>query len=823
MKKILFILLFVPVILTAAPVPPSSAQQIAENFINYSITSTNGTVDKTPHKTKRMARAMQQNTIGQQFYLFNSEDGEGYVIVAADDVAIPVLGYCDTGVLDVDNMPDNMRWWLSEYDREIKWAIAQGIEPTDDTKEEWKALSNARRAKQAEVVVAPLIKTEWSQSPWYNNKCPYDSKADKRCVTGCVATAMAQIMKYWEHPVKGRGSHSYIHSTYGEQYADFGNTTYDWKNMPNDLSILSSNAQINAIATLMYHCGVAVNMNYGTSKSGANSWWVASAFREYFLYSDEARLCSKDDYTLSEWKSKLQVQLILGRPLYYDGRGSSGGHAFICDGYRSDDYFHFNWGWDEQDGYYSLSALKPSFLFLTTADYTSNQNALLCLYPKTDTTARYILEMEEPISLRDSIPVGDSWYLMADISNVGEKKFEGYIYASVYNTTELSSGFHYRTDIAMTDSLLVDSISWLGDLLYFDIDSARNLATGVYQVVMQYRDSTSGDLMPIRSDFYSNLAEVIIYNPLEMDLTAQFAWKGSREHWGVGDSIRFITQINNNASAPFGGLLTIKLVSKSDPSIYQFFDNTDCRDNSIPAKGDAIISVDGKLKATPGEYDVYLLYKNNESEEWKLVGCADGFVNPMSLVVEPPVDRNEYVILAQRKVSANWYYLTSHNVGTEYTPHLEAVNSGTADKTKVKNYGLEYKYIWTIEDTDDGILISGLDGYVSYTSGNTAYMNYSSGQLLSVNNLSNGLTQYWFIDNNNATRYLSLNTTNDYFSFYKGTQAQDLLIIKYTDGPTTTIETIAAERPTATKVLQNGHILILRGDKTYTITGQEVK
>jgi hypothetical protein len=162
-----------------------------------------------------------------------------------------------------------MRWWLSEYDREIKWAITQGIEPTDDTKAEWKALSNARKAQQAEVIVAPLVKTEWSQSPWYNNKCPYDSKAGSRCVTGCVATAMAQIMKYWEHPKKGRGSHSY-ESSYGELTADFGNTTYDWANMPNDLGILSSNTQINAVATLMYHCGVAVNMNYGTSASGAN-------------------------------------------------------------------------------------------------------------------------------------------------------------------------------------------------------------------------------------------------------------------------------------------------------------------------------------------------------------------------------------------------------------------------------------------------------------------------------------------------------------------------------------------------------------------------
>ena len=820
MKKLFFILLILPVALLAAQVDPNLAQQVAENFINSPEANTVCSITKAPYKQRHLARVAQQVTNNQQFYIFNSEDDDGYVIIAADNVAIPVLGYSYYGSLDVDNMPDNMRWWLSEYDKEIKWAIAQHLEPTDDTKAEWQTLSNARKAKRADVIVAPLIKTEWSQSPWYNNMCPYDSNAGTRCVTGCVATAMAQIMKYWEHPIKGRGSYSY-ESSYGELSADFGNTTYDWANMPNDLSILSSNTQINAIATLMYHCGVSVHMNYGPDESGAMPWWVPNAFKDYFLYSDEARLCSKDDYSLNDWKDKLKVQLIQGRPLFYGGQGS-GAHAFICDGYRSDDYFHFNWGWDEQDGYYSLSALKPSFLFLTTADYTSNQNALLCLYPKTDTISRFVLEMEEPFSLHDSIRVGDPLKFWAYISNVGEKNFAGYIYASIYNTAEFGSGFYLRKDIVVTDSVYVDSLSCLGDILDFDLNSASNLEAGVYQVVMQYRDTISGDLVPVRNDYYRNYDEVVVYYPLEMDLTAQFAWNGSREHWGVGDSIKFITQINNNESTPFTGLLTIKLVNKSDPSIYQFFDNTNCSEGAIPANGDEIISIKGKLTTTPEEYDVFLLYKNNESEEWKLVGCKEGFVNPMSLLVEPPIERNEYVILAQRKTTDNWYYLTSHNAGTEYTPHLEAVSSGTADKTKVRNYGLDYKYIWTIEETDGGIVISGRDGYIAYTSGNTAYMNASSGQVLSVNNLSNGLKQYWFVDSSNATRYLSLNTTNDYFSFYKGAQAQDLLVLKYSDGPTTSVD-IIKEKNSPSKILYDGQIYILCGDKTYTITGQIVK
>lgn len=818
-RALIAMMLLCPLYILAKPVNLQKALQIAENFINTPQIGADG-VRRAPAKSARLTKAAKQVTNNQQFYIFENTDGEGYVIVSADDVAQPILGFSDKG--NTENIPDNMLWWLSEYDREIQWAIAQGIEPDDETLAEWQELSRAPQAKQADVIVAPLIKTEWSQSPWYNNKCPYDSNKQTRCVTGCVATAMAQIMKYWEFPEHGFGSYSYTHSKYGELSADFENTYYDWTNMPNDLGIFSSNTQINAIATLMYHCGVAVNMNYGTSESSANSWWVTSAFQDYFGYSNEARLCSKDDYSLSEWKNKLQLQLLLGRPLYYGGRGSSGGHAFICDGYRSDDYFHFNWGWDEQDGYYSLSALKPSFLFLTTADYTSDQEALLCLYPKTDTTARYVLEMEEEISIRDSIPVGDIWYFMADISNVGKKKYEGYIYASVYNTTLYGTDIYVKNELVLMDSLYVDSLSWLGDFLYFDLDSATLLETGVYKVVMQYRDE-SGELWPVRSDYYGNLREVVVYNPIELGLTEMFAWRGSHEHWYTGDSIRFITEIRNHESIPFRGDLTVKLVNKEDESIYQFFETGSCANAPIPAYGDSITSVDAVLTVPAGEYDAFILYRNNVEEEWKMVGCAHGFINPGPLTVETPPVIQQYVILAQRKTTANWYYLTSVNAGTEYTPHLEAINSGTNDKTKVQRANLEDKFIWTIEESDSNVLLKNGEEYISYSSGNTAYMSANGKLLTQEAGTPSDLVCYTFIDSGNNKRYLSLNTTNDYFSFYKGTQAQNLLVLEYGENTATYIENTNINKQTANKVIKDGQIFIRRGDKTYTVTGQEVK
>lgn len=188
-------------------------------------------------------------------------------------------------------------------------------------------------------------------------------------------------------------------------------------------------------------------------------------------------------------------------------------------------------------------------------------------------------------------------------------------------------------------------------------------------------------------------------------------------------------------------------------------------------------------------------------------------------------DSMKYIILAQRKSTSNWYYLTSVNAGTEYTPHLEAVNSGTADRNKIKTSDLEDKYIWQIDTTTAGLLLKNGDEYVSYTKGNTAYMS-TSGQLLQDSKTANDLVQYWFIDSNEITRYLSLNTNNDYFSFYTGTQAQNLLVIRYGVEMPITTQTNGLETESSCetyKILRDGQLLIKRGEKIYSITGARLQ
>ena len=286
-------------------------------------------------------------------YVFTTETS--FVLLAADDRVQPILGYSLTGGFDVENMPGNKRAWIQGYSDEIRYAVDNQLRASSEVMQQWRDLAEGNpNTSRAITEVAPLLQTQWNQGSPYNLLCPGGS------VTGCVATAMAQIMKYWNYPEHGIGSHSYTHATYGELSADFQSTTYDWTNMTNTYGSSSTNAQKMAVATLMYHCGVSVDMNYSPNASGASSAIVAEALKDYFNYSSETVFHNRSGYADNTWITMLKNDLNLSRPVWYCGTGSGGGHAFVFDGYNSSDYFHVNWGWGGYcDEYYTINNLNP--------------------------------------------------------------------------------------------------------------------------------------------------------------------------------------------------------------------------------------------------------------------------------------------------------------------------------------------------------------------------------------------------------------------------------------------------------------------------------
>ena len=372
-RSTLVILLFLFVLkVVADPVDAERARLVAKHFLNN-----NGAV---PAGLKDLsARAGFANV-----YVFSTESS--FVLVAADDRVQPILGYSLNGRFDLSNLPENKKAWIEEYGTAIRYAVEHQTKASAEVQKAWNDLAAGKDGSgTATVIVGPLIQTQWNQGTPYNLLCPSGS------VTGCVATAMAQVMKYWNYPAHGVGSHSYIHPDYGELSADFQSTYYDWSNMTNTYGSSSTQAQKTAVATLMYHCGVSVDMDYSPSGSGAVTSRVADALKCYFNYSSETRHLSRSNYGDDEWIALLKADLDLSRPIQYHGSGDGGGHSFVLDGYNNEDFFHVNWGWGSYcDEYYSLDDMNPGPGGIgsgTNGIYNEHQGAIVGIHPSVCTAA----------------------------------------------------------------------------------------------------------------------------------------------------------------------------------------------------------------------------------------------------------------------------------------------------------------------------------------------------------------------------------------------------------------------------------------------------
>lgn len=334
-RKLLVILALLLGITTlqARPVDVAKAQRLGRNFVQHKAMFAKNAVQDL-----QLAYTQYADNGMATMYVFNFDGG--YVIVAADDSSSPILGYSDQGSFAYENAPDGLRFMLDELSRGIVTVVEQGHPVSSDIVSRWKNLEayGYLQADKGHTIVEPLVQQRWDQGS------PFNMYAPNGCPSGCVATAMAQLMKYWEWPVTGTGEHRYYAPLYGEQYANFGATTYDWANMIDYYGNGASQEEREAVATLMYHCGVSVDMNYEPSGSGAYSGDVPAAISTYFSYTDKSYYIMKGG-NYDEWITLLKSNIDQRIPIYYSGHGDGGGHAFICDGYDADGLFHFNFGW----------------------------------------------------------------------------------------------------------------------------------------------------------------------------------------------------------------------------------------------------------------------------------------------------------------------------------------------------------------------------------------------------------------------------------------------------------------------------------------------
>ena len=306
-------------------------------------------------------------------YLFSRNDNDGLMLVSADDKTPALLGFSDSNVVDINNLPPSLYYWIEGYKQQIGYLRSH---QSDNT--------SASTRTSDFTPIAPLLKTRWDQDEPYNNLCPKDGSSSS--YTGCVATAMAQIMHYFKHPVKGTGSISYECTSLDKTLSmDFADITFDWDNMLDSYSGRYNSKQANAVAQLMVAAGYSVQMNYSETESGAVSAFVPGALVNYFGYDQNVRYFNRNQYSLTDWKTMIYDNLKNVGPVLYSGDSQNNvGHAFVCDGYQGDGYFHFNWGWSGNgDGYYLLDALSPSAIGIGGGDggFNYNQEVALGIKP----------------------------------------------------------------------------------------------------------------------------------------------------------------------------------------------------------------------------------------------------------------------------------------------------------------------------------------------------------------------------------------------------------------------------------------------------------
>ena len=362
---LIIILVIMSITVSAGEISRTQAREKARHFLSQK------------HMDQTLADVTSQQSQGDYvadcYYVFNVGENDGFVIVSGDDRTPEILGYTDAGAFDADNLPPNFAAWLQGYADQIKYMREQNVQPTAQT----------QSPRKARAAVNPLIQTKWGQGYPYN--IGYPEVNGNTCITGCVATALAQVLYYHKNTASTTEIPGYTTSKHHIVMETLPPTTFDWDNMALSYSGNTTAVQNEAVSHLMIYCSTAVKADLDPNGTGAYSYQQLVSLRNYFGYVKDVKEKKRDNFSLAQWENMLYDEVIAGRPVLYSGNGGNGmpGHAFVLDGYDGY-YFHFNWGWNgSYDGHFALTAITPNGY-----DFSYNQYAI---------TGISLTEIEPPI------------------------------------------------------------------------------------------------------------------------------------------------------------------------------------------------------------------------------------------------------------------------------------------------------------------------------------------------------------------------------------------------------------------------------------------
>ncbi len=476
------------------PIDLRQAEQTARQFV-----SSRGVPGTSPLKIVSAGPTLAPATTDDgdaPYYIFNIGDADGFVIVSGDDAAIPVLGYSTRGHFDSEHLPDNFRQWLMLNARYV-----------EQCRQRTGSVTMPLRA--GTPVQAPLLgNIQWGQDDPYNLQCPTytSSGVIKHYYVGCVATAATQIMRYYAYPPQGNDSKTYTDTQGCGQTlsADFGSTAYAWDKMLSDYRAVedATATQKDAVSTLAYHFGVAVDMEYKVGGSGAVSPIVPHAFRHFFRYDGGTVMRKRNYYETSEWMHIIKSEIDAQRPVYYAASSEDGlgGHAFVCDGYDSEDFVHINWGWyGNYNGYFSVNHLEPEGLGEGggKGQYNIDQEIITGIRPPSSEPSAY----ERPLYFSTMMTCNDfgtQFSIGGTIENFDVTPFTGQIAAVLERDGEMLAVLKEETkNIAAYANRRTGYI--MGFVLR-DIEKSvsATIANGDAYVRLMYREHDADEWKPMR-------------------------------------------------------------------------------------------------------------------------------------------------------------------------------------------------------------------------------------------------------------------------------------------------------------------------------------
>ena len=688
-----FVIGFLIYSLKASFVSPNTAMSVAQSFLqkNNQIALSNNDI-----WLSKEIKSEQTSLI----YIFNFSKGKetGFTWVAADDIAHPILGYSLGDTLNLGMAPEHILAWVSDYKKSILWGINTGISATEDIKAEWDALtSNKNLIGKRRGSVSPIINARWNQVPYYNDLCPLDGT--KRSVVGCVATAMAQVIHHWQYPSKGSGFHSYSHSKLGTISANFGNTTYNYGNMPTAIS-----SRNNDVALLNFHCGVAVEMNYSAQSSGAYVISAASpsthcaeyALKKYFNYPASVSGQLRDNYSTSSWKSKVNSDLDNGRPIIYAGFGNGGGHAFIFDGYDNAGKYHINWGWGgAYNGYFEIDALNPDGLGTGggTGSYNSGHQAIFGIEAPDNTQTDASISIYADLNVdASSVSYGQPFKITTKAVNLSGKDFAGSLAVAVFDDS-----FNFVEFVGEMNSLsLKDNYAFTS--LTFESAGSLIMLPGDYHLFLCYKNN-GGD-WKIANDYsiYTNYAPLKVFYYNDIELYDDLKVTSGKIQKGQTTSVSF--NVANTGTSTFKGTYAVSLFNM-DGSYAQLIgsqlDNSGLPSNSYYTSNINLTSP--AIDVEPGTYLMAVQYQESGSSSWYLVGSYYK-VNPIKVIVEEAPIKPDAYENNNEVVDAYKLNLTYSNNQTNWSSNISNIHiESDVDYYRIE-FDKDYQYTLDVKVSD---------------------------------------------------------------------------------------------------------------------------